>query len=366
MTERMRTMNKALKYACDACDTLMRKFTVETLPPKKHFHYHQGVFLSGMHKTYKLSKDEKYFNYIRDWVNYIIDENGNIDIFESYMLDDIQPGILLYDLYRTIGDKRYKIALDYLISILREWKKNQYGGFWHKEIHPNQMWLDSIYMAGPIMAEYGMTFDAPELTEEAADQALIMNEHMLNAKTGLYYHAWDASKEIDWADKETGLSDECWGRALGWYAVATLDIIELMSEDNPKRKKLIEIEAKLLKSIAKYQDEESGMWYQVVDKGDVDGNWLETSCSCLFVNAIKRAVDMGIIDKEYYEVAEKGFLGVEKILKYDGDDLILNGVCVGTGVCDYNKYISRPTCENDLHGVGAFLLMCTAMAGEET
>ena len=94
-------MNKALKYGCAACDTLIRKFTVEKLPPERHFHYHQGVFLSGMQKIYKLCGEEKYYNYIRDWVNYLINEDGNIDIFEKGMLDDIQPGILLFDLYKT-------------------------------------------------------------------------------------------------------------------------------------------------------------------------------------------------------------------------------------------------------------------------
>lgn len=355
-------MNKALKYGCAACDTLIRKFTVEKLPPERHFHYHQGVFLSGMQKIYKLCGDERYYNYIHDWVNYVIDKDGNIDIFEKGMLDDIQPGILLFDLYKTTGDERYKKALDMLIDILKGWKKNQYGGFWHKEWHPNQMWLDSLYMGGPIQAEYGSLFDEYQLVDSAAEQALIMHEHMLNKETGLYYHAWDASFEEDWADPVTGLSEECWGRALGWYAVATLDILEFMEDSDPKKEKLIKIEADLLKSICKYQDKESGMWYQVVDKGNDSDNWLETSCSCLFVNAIKRGVDMGIIPEEYRSIAEKGFEGVINSLKFDGDDLIVDGVCVGTSVCDYKKYISRPTSANDLHGVGAFLLMCAAIA----
>lgn len=358
-------MNTALKYACDACDTMIRKFTVEKLPPERHFHYHQGVFLSGMQKIYKLCGNEKYYEYIRDWVNYVIDPQGNIDIFEKGMLDDIQPGILLFDLYRRTGDSRYKIALDSLIDILRHWKKNAYGGFWHKEWHPNQMWLDSIYMDGPIQAEYGAEFHAPELIDAAAEQALIMHEHMYNPETGLYYHAWDASKEEAWANPQTGLSEECWGRALGWYAVATLDILTFMQDDNPRKEKLTKIERDLLKAICTYQEPVSGMWYQVTDKDSEPDNWLETSCSCLFVSAIKRAADSGILPKEYREFADKGFEGIIKRLRYEGDDLIVDGVCVGTSVCDYEQYISRPTSKNDLHGVGAFLLMCAAMAQED-
>ena len=354
-------MNEALKYACDACDTMMRRYTVEKLPPERHFHYHQGVFLSGMQKIYKVCGKEEYYNYIRDWVNYLIDENGNIDIFDKEMLDDIQPGILLFDLYERTKDNRYKIALSNMMEILRNWKKNEYGGFWHKEFHPNQMWLDSLYMAGPIQAEYGARFDQPGFIDTAVSQAFIMDEHMENKKNGLYYHAWDASKEIDWANKDTGLSDECWGRALGWYSVAVLDILEFMQSEDPRRERIKAIEAELLKSICKYQDKKTGMWYQVVDKGYRDDNWIETSCSCLFVCAIKRAVSMGIIPLEYEQIAKRGFDGIIRSVHYDGQDLIIDKVCVGTSVCDYKKYIARPTCANDLHGVGAFLLMCAAM-----
>ena len=356
-------MNTALEYARDACDTMIRKFTKERLPPERHFHYHQGVFLSGMQKTYKLCGNEKYYDYIHDWVNYLIAPDGTIDIFDREMLDDIQPGILLFDLYRRTGDSRYKKALDMLIGVLREWKKNEYGGFWHKEIHPDQMWLDSLYMAGPIQAEYGKEFNAPELIHTAAQQAIIMHEHMLNKSTGLYYHAWDASKKVQWADKSTGLSSECWGRALGWYAVAILDIMEFMDAADPEKDKLISIETELLKAICKYQDKNSGMWFQIVDKGGEPDNWLETSCSCLFINAIRRAVNMGLLHEEYDQAAERGFDGViNNSIRREGDDLLIDKVCVGTSVCDYEKYISRPTSVNDLHGVGTFLLMCAAMA----
>ena len=355
-------MNTALKYACDACDTMIRKFTVDKLPPEKHFHYHQGVFLSGMQKIYNICKNEKYFNYIRDWVNYVIDENGKIDIFECGMLDDIQPGILLFELYDKTKDERYKKALDYLAELLKNWNRNEYGGFWHKEWHPNQLWLDTIYMCGPIQALYGKTFGKHEFIKTAAEQAFIINENMKEPVSGLYYHAWDPTKSVEWANAKTGLSSEIWGRALGWYAVATLDIMECMNENDPDYEKLANIECELLKNICKYQDKKSGMWYQVVNKPEQPDNWTESSCTCLFVCAVKRAADMGIIDKSYLKNALHGFEGMIKTLRYDGEDLIVSGVCVGTSVCSYDKYVTRPTSKNDLHGVGAFLLMCAAMA----
>ena len=190
-----------------------------------------------------------------------------------------------------------------------------------------------------------------------------MKEHMQDSKTKLLYHAWDSSKEIEWADKETGLSPEFWGRALGWYVVAILDILEFLPENHPKRQDIIDIELEVLEALSNYQDKESGMWYQVVDKGDKEDNWIESSCTCLFSYAMAKAVRMGLADKKYLDIAMKGFEGViNTSVELDGDELLIGRVCVGTGVKDYIGYIERPTSINDLHGTGAFLLMCAEIA----
>ena len=180
-------------------------------------------------------------------------------------------------------------------------------------------------------------------------------------KSGLLFHAWDESKEEKWADKETGLSSEVWGRALGWYVVAILDILSFIPEDHKDRARLIEIENLVLEALIKYQDT-NGLWYQVVPKPDCEGNWHEVSCSSLFTYALAKAVRMGVVEKEYRQYAEKGFKGVISTLEYEGDDLIVGKVCMGTGVKDYDYYINRPIIANDLHGMGAFILMCAEMA----
>ena len=356
-------MESALYYAKKSCDTMMRKFAAPDLPPVAKFHYHQGVFLSGMQKVYHVCKEEKYYNYIKEWVDSIIYPDGSIHSFDKGMLDDIQPGILLFDLYKRTGDERYKIALDTLMPVLKDWKRNEVGGFWHKEWHPNQMWLDGLYMAGPLEAEYSATFCEECYIETAIEQIILMRDHIQDPETKLLYHAWDPTKEIDWADKETGLSEEFWGRALGWYVVAILDILEFVPENHPKRQTIIDIELEVLEALAKYQDKETGMWYQVVNKGDVAGNWVESSCTSLFSYAMAKAVRMGFADKKYVDMAIRGFEGViNTSVEFDGDDLLIGGVCIGTGVCTYEGYISRPTSVNDLHGAGAFLLMCAEIA----
>lgn len=355
-------MKKAIDYAKQLCDTLMRKFEAEKLPPEGHFHYHQGVFLSGMMKTYEVCREEKYRDYADKWIKSVISPSGEIALFDKNMLDDIQPGILLFDIYERTKDERYKKALDYMLSVVKGWKVNGAGGFWHKEYHPNQMWLDSLYMAGPIQAQYSLVNGDESYLNTAVKQIFIMYENMLDEKSGLLFHGWDYSKETEWADKETGLSDEVWGRALGWYVVAILDILSFMPENHPEREKIIEIEKNILLAFTKYQDSETGMWYQVVNKGDVEGNWVETSCSCLFAYALSKAVRMNVLDKSYLAYAIKGYEGVISSLGFDGEDLLIKGVCVGTDVCSFDDYISRPTSVNDLHGAGAFLLMCAEIA----
>ena len=335
----------------------MRKFNAPDLPPVNRFHYHAGVFLSGVYQTYELCKDERYFDYMKAWVDTYVDENGAVSCYEKEQLDDIQPGILLFPLYKRTGDERYKKALDELLPVVKNFKRNNVGGFWHKEWYPNQMWLDGLYMGGPICTLYAEAFDKPEYFEIPIEQAFLMCEHTKDEKTGLWYHAWDASREAAWCDKETGLAPEFWGRSIGWVPVALLDELDSIPKDHPKYNDMCTMIKELIESVCKFQSED-GRWYQVVNKGTEEGNWLENSCSCLFVAAICKAVEKGILDAKYLEQAKKGYEAVIKSLEWNGEDLLIGNICVGTGVGNYKHYCERPISTNDLHGVGAFLIMC--------
>lgn len=348
---------KPIDYAKAACDTMMRKYPAEKLPPEGEFHYHQGVFLSGLYQNYEICKDEKYYQYMKRWVDSIIDENGNIHTFDPDMLDDIQPGILLFPLWERTKDLRYRKALDTLLNVIWNFPKNEAGGFWHKVCHPAQMWLDGLYMAGPIAAEYGKCFEKSEYIDLSVEQALLMQEKTRDEKTGLWYHAWDESGAEVWADKETGRSPEFWGRSIGWVPVAVLDELDFISPEHPKRLVMEKLVKDLLEAICAFQSEE-GRWYQVVDKGGQEGNWLENSCSCLFVAAICKAVRKGILAADYLKNAQKGYQAVIDSLEYNGEELLLGDVCIGTNVGDYRHYCERPVSVNDLHGIGAFLIMC--------
>lgn len=348
---------KALDYAILACDTMIKKFAPQDLPPVK-FHYHQGVFLSGMQHTWHLTGDTKYYNYIKDWVDSVTTKSGEIIKYKPDELDDMQPGILLFELYEKTGDERYKKVLETIAELLKNWTCNPYGGFWHKGIR-NQMWMDGMYMGGPIMTELAKKFGYEEFYDTVHLQMTLMRDHARDPKTGLFYHAWDPYKEAEWADKETGCSAHFWGRAMGWYAVAMFEIAELMPADHPKRQDFIDTGIQLINDLLKYQDADTGLWYQVVDKGDQPDNWTEVSCSCLYNYALCKAINMGYLGQEYHKYAQKAYQGVIDTLGYDENGGIqVQKVCIGTGINDYEGYINRPTSTNDLHGMGAFLLMC--------
>ncbi|MBQ9119045.1 MAG: glycoside hydrolase family 88 protein [Lachnospiraceae bacterium] len=357
----MENKKTALDYAKAACDTMMRKFEAAKLPPEGHFHYHQGVFLSGVYQTYELCKEEKYFQYIKEWVDSIIDEEGHIHEYDPGQLDDIQPGILLFPLLERTKEVRYQKALDELAEVVLHFKRNKVGGFFHKDWHPHQMWLDGLYMGGPIIAEYGHREKRPEFLDCCIEQALLMRRMTEDKQTGLWYHAWDCSKEAKWADPETGLSPEFWGRSMGWVPVAVLDELDFIPTEHPKREEMCQLVVDLLTALCRYQSEE-GRWYQVVNKGGCEGNWLENSCSSLYTAAICKAVRKGLLDEIYLEHAKRAYEAVIASLTWEGEDVQIGHVCIGTGVGDYKHYCERPVSVNDLHGVGAFLLMCAEVA----
>ena len=353
-------MKTPITYAQAACDTMMRKFAAPDLPPKGHFHYHQGVFLSGMHQTWQLCKEEKYLQYIKAWVDSVFDEKGKIRDCSFADLDDIQPGILLFPLLDETGDPYYLKCLDSVYEEVKHIPRNSMGGYWHKCHLTDQMWLDGLYMAGPFTAEYASRFQLPFLADDVVKQALLMETVTKDEATGLLRHAWDGTRSAPWSDKETGKSPEFWGRSMGWVPVALLNDLDFLPKEHPGYKQLARMAAELLQNLCRYQSAD-GRWYQVVDKGGMPENWLENSCSCLYVAGLCKAVRKGILPASFLEQAKRGYEGVIRSLQWEGENLLIGNVCVGTGVGDYAFYCARPTSVNDLHGVGAFLIMCTEM-----
>jgi unsaturated rhamnogalacturonyl hydrolase len=251
--------------------------------------------------------------------------------------------------------------------------RTQAGGFWHKKIYPYQMWLDGIYMAQPFYAAFAKTFNQPDCFDDIAHQILLIEEKAREPGSGLLYHAWDESKQIPWANAVTGCSPHFWGRAMGWYAMAIVDVLDDFPEDHPRRKAILEVFQRLAEAIARVQDPSSGVWYQVLDQGGREGNYLEASGSCMFVYAIAKGIRKGYLPAAFLPVVRTGYQGIlHTFVSTDEQGLVTLGkVCGACGLGgvpyrdgSYEYYVTEKVVTNDYKGVGPFILASLEMERE--
>jgi len=336
---------------------------LKLIPDPRQFggwNYPQGLFLIGQYMVYRRTKDKKLLAYIVAWVDSHIDASGNVDLaIES--LDNVLAAHLLVLLYEETHDQRYRLAADKFRRRFDTYPRTKDGGFWHgnREERATQLWLDGNYMAVPFLLRYGRAFgDAQYANSEAVRQLLVYHRHLKSTHMGLLYHAWDESGKADWADPVTHHSAYFWCRATGWYGMTIVDTLDVIPRDQPGRTELIAILRDLVVGLAHCQDASTGLWYQILDKPELNGNWLETSSSSMFTYIINIAIKRGYISSKYQEVARKGYQGVLSRLTVGPDGLTqLAGICIGTNVGDLAWYLARPRETNDFHGLGAFLLM---------
>ncbi len=334
---------------------------------KDEWNYEEGLMLQSLYKLFLKTNDNKYYNYIIKNLDRYLTDDGTIKtyVFSKFRLDDITPGIVILDIYKKTGQEKYKIAADTLRKQLRLQPRTKEGGFWHKEIYPHQMWLDGLFMAEPFYAKYAEMFNETSDFNDIANQFTLVYKHTRDPKTGLLYHGWDESKEQKWADPKTGVSPNFWGRGMGWYEMALVDVLDFFPKDNPKRKELINILQETCKALLKYKDEKTGLWYQVLDKGDKDGNYLEASGSCMFVYAFAKGTNKGYLNKKYYKIAEDSYNSIiNNFIKVDNNGLVnILHTCMGAGLGgnpyrdgSFDYYISVPQRTNDFKTVGPFIL----------
>ena len=334
--------------------------------------YDQGVILKGFEVIWKRTGDPKYFNYIQKSMDFYVDNSGKIKGYkpDEYNIDHVNNGKLLLMLYRVTGKEKYWRAAASLREQLRTHPRTSEGGFWHKKIYTNQMWLDGLYMGQPFYAEYAMLANEDTAFNDIARQFILMEQHARDANTGLLYHGWDALKEQQWANKQTGVSPNFWGRAMGWYGMAIVDVLDFFPLNHPKRKDLVAILDRLATAVGKVQDKNNGLWYQILDKGTQKGNYVEASASSMFVYAIAKGVRKGYLDKKHQAVADKGYQGILKqfIKKDASGNTKLTGTVSVSGLGgnpyrdgSYNYYLSEKVIDNDPKGIGAFLLAANEM-----
>lgn len=337
---------------------------------KPSWNYIDGCMITALLCASEITGEAKYADFAEKFIDYYVFEDGTIRGYskEKYNLDDVNEGKVLFELYEKTGKEKYKKAIFLLESQLEEQPRTITGNFWHKQIYPNQIWLDGLYM-GQVFSTLFKKYFGNKDYSDVVNQFKNVRKLMFDENKKLYYHGCDCSKTAFWADKETGRSKSFWLRAIGWFTISLIDNIDYIDDENAKAE-LAKIFAETIDGISQYADAETGMYYQVVDQGGREGNYLETSGSSMIAYAMMKGARLGVIDKKYAEMGRKTFDGICK--KYlsisENGDLNLGGICLvaGLGPEDnkrrdgtFEYYISEPVVENDAKGVAPFVLCYT-------
>ena len=333
--------------------------------------YPNGLVLKGAEEVYKKTGKKEYFDYIKGYAEEMVNADGSIKTYKikNYNIDMLNSGNVLLYLYSVDKQDKYLKALQLLRSQLNDHPRTSEGGFWHKQIYPHQMWLDGLYMGQPFYANYTQIFEKGDSANKAYDDIVnqfdLIQKHLKDPKTGLLYHGWDESKEQAWADKQTGLSPNFWGRAMGWYGMAIVDVLDFLPQNHPGRARLISYLNSYSEALVKVQDSKTGLWYQVLDKGGEKGNYLEASASSMFVYTFAKGARKGYLPTSYKTIAKKGYDGIIKnLISVEKDGTVnLNQNCAVAGLGGtpyrsgtYEYYVNEEIRPNDPKGTGPFIL----------
>ena len=333
-----------------------------------YFGYGQGLACLAMLKVWEKTGDQKYFDYVEKWADNLINEEGDIYLYKlhTYNIDYINPGKILFTLYEKTGKTKYKLAIETLMGQLKWHPRTHEGAYWHKLIYPHQVWLDGIYMAAPFVAQYGKFTGDSTYYEDAINHVLVAAKHTFDAKTGLYFHAWDESRNQRWADKVTGQSPNFWGRSIGWWYMAVVDVLDFIPQDYPRRDNLVKIVQDLAPALEKYQDNE-GLWWQVIDRQGEDKNYQESSVNAMFLYAYGKAMNKGYIPEKYTSVTDKILSGMKArlVITEPNGNLTLTqcNAVAGLGGSpyrdgSYSYYVNERIRENDAKATGPFIMGC--------
>lgn len=338
---------------------------------KPKWDYTQGLIFSAMLATGQATGDQRYWTYAKTYYDGMIDAEGRIRTYDlrEFNLDRLNSGKALMVINAQAPDPRYRKALDQLRQQLREHPRTSEGGFWHKERYPSQMWLDGLYMGATFLAQYAATFSEPSAFDDVITQFVLMEKHARDPKTGLLYHAWDEKRAQKWANATTGLSPNFWGRAVGWYGMALVDTLDSVPASHPRRGELVAILRRLAQAVVQVQDPESGLWYQVLDQGSREGNYLEASVSTMLAYTLLKGSRMGYLGPEFAVAGRKAYDGIlREFIQVDPDGLVsITRVCQVAGLGNdpgrgvyrdgtFEYYVQERRRDNDPKAVGPFIL----------
>ncbi len=336
---------------------------------KIKWNYTTGLELLAMMDAAKAYDRLDFYDYAARYYDSIVSGDGSVLTYkkEKYNLDHICPGRALFEIGERTGDGRYRRVLDTLYRQLQEQPRNADGGFWHKQVYPSQMWLDGLYMAEPFYAEYASKYlsgaDYDRAVADIVNQFVVVGKHTFDPATGLYRHAYDASRGMFWCDAKTGQSAHAWGRAMGWYAMAIVETLQYLGVDDATQP-LVGILNRMYETLPKYADPVTGMWYQVLDQPGREGNYLEATASAMFVYAQLKGVRLGYLPSEMHAAAQRNFESlVARFVRENPDGTLsltdccavagLGGKQMRSGTFEY--YVSEKIIDNDCKGVGPLI-----------
>ncbi|HVZ62995.1 MAG TPA: glycoside hydrolase family 88 protein [Lacunisphaera sp.] len=341
--------------------------------PRARWDYSPGVLALALVRLGEATRDDDEIAFGTRAVASHVNADGTIRGYklEDYSVDNIPPGkVLLAALARGEKNEAWTKAVQALRAQMATHPRTSEGGFWHKQRYPHQMWLDGLYMASPFLAQYALLFNEPALFDDVAKQIILMDRHAYDPATGLYWHAWDESHSQSWADPKTGLSPNFWSRAIGWYGMAIVDVLDFMPVSQPEIDQIVGVLRRVADGVVRWQDPTSGVWWQIPNLGTRKGNYLEASGSCMFVYALAKGVNAGYLPREKYEAAIlKGYAGLlETFVRKNPDGTIrLTSICQGAGLGytmhngrprdgSFDYYMAEPVVDNDPKGTGPFIL----------
>ena len=352
---------------------------------KPRWSYVMGIELEAMLDTYLKYGGDDIRKYCQLYTDTMINTKGEIRTYklEDYNLDQIRTGHFVARMYEKYPEAKNLAAMKTLMKQLDKQPRTKEGVYWHKAIYAYQVWLDGIFMGLPYRCLTARMLLKPKkaqrIYDDAVNQISKTYERTLDPKTGLNRHAWDETHKMFWADKETGLPQHCWGRAQGWYTMALIELLDAMPEDYERRGEVIELLRKDLDAVIKWQDKETGLWYQVMDQPGRKGNYLESTCSSMFAYVLMKATNKGYLGDKYFLAGKKAYQGILKnFIRVNADKTIsLTNCCavagLGPGMSEavkkaapnvkenkrrdgsYDYYLSEPVRDNDAKGVGPFI-----------
>jgi rhamnogalacturonyl hydrolase YesR len=327
--------------------------------------YTTGLLMQAMDDLSEATGDPRFAEYARRTMDSYLADDGTIHTYDAdlFNIDHINSGKMLQRLYAKTGDPRYRTAIDALAAQLAAHPRTSEGAFWHKQRYPNQLWLDGVYMGMPFLAGVGVMEGDDHKTEEAVREFEIARSHLRDPQTGLYFHAWDEAKQQSWADPETGRSRYVWARGLGWYAMALVDILDVIPPDDTElRAPILEIIPELAESLVQTQDA-TGVWFQIMDMPDAPGNYREASASAMFTYFLAKAINQGTLPESFKPAAEKAYAGlVNEFVSVDADGSFhLTNNCEVGGLGygrdgSYRYYMSERVVKDDPKGLGPAIM----------